>query len=258
MKKTVNVAVSNVYKNATYKSEIVNQALLGEPVEVLKTENDFNFVKQFDGYQGWIKNNQLVTTNIISQSTKQISSHAIQIYSEKNETSSPIRDAVIGCKLNVIDNVDNWYKIRLPDGEKGWIHKKHFCSFPKLSRSNVVKTAKQFLGYPYFWGGRSPRGFDCSGFTQTVFGLLGKEIPRDSYMQKDFLNTISTNINDSQAGDLLFFGDDKVHVDHVGIAIGNNGIIHARGMVKINNLDKSAIDYDAKLDETLIAVSTVI
>jgi len=253
----VHVSVSNVYKNYTYKSEIVNQALLGESIETLKSENDFDYVKQSDGYEGWIKNNQLSRANFKTQSIKFVSINVIQIYSEMDETSNPIRDAVIGCKLNVIDDVGDWYKIHLPDGKKGWVHKKNFGIFPKLSRSNVVKLAKQFLGYPYFWGGRSPRGFDCSGLIQTVFGLLGKQIPRDSYRQKDFSKIISTNINDAQVGDLLFFGDDKVNVDHVGIALGDNKIIHARGMVKINSLDKTAIDYDPKLDETLIAVSTV-
>ena len=257
MLKTVNVSVSNVYKNSTYQSDIVSQAILGETVEVLNTENDFDFVKQPDGYQGWIKNNQLASVNIKADSIRTITSHAIQIYSKMDETSFPVRDAVIGSRLIFLEEVNDWYKIQLPDGNPGWIQKKHFGDFPKLSRINVVKLAKQFLGYPYFWGGLSPRGLDCSGLTQTVFKLLGYQLPRDSYMQRDATKEISKNISDAKEGDLLFFGEDKIKVDHVGIALGKNRIIHARGMVKINSLDNADEDYDPNLDETLIAVTTV-
>ena len=232
MTKTVNVSVSNVYKNSTYQSDIISQAILGETVDVLKTENDFDLVKQPDGYSGWIKNNQLADVYPISKSIKTLTSHALQIYSEMDDSSFPIRDAVIGSKINVVEKVNDWYRIQLPDGLKGWIQKKHFGDFPKLSRENVVKLAKQFLGYPYFWGGLSPRGLDCSGLTQTVFKLLGHQLPRDSYMQRDATKEISKSISDAQEGDLLFFGNDKINVDHVGIALGNDGIIHARGMVK--------------------------
>ena len=257
MTKAVNVSVSNVYKNPTYRSDIVNQALLGESVEVINTENDFDLVKQTDGYEGWIKNNQLAPDYPNLESKKTITSHAVQIFSEKDESSYPVRDAVIGCRLNVIEEVDDWFKIQLPDKKIGWILKKHFGEFPKLSRENVVKLAKQFLGYPYFWGGRSTYGLDCSGLTQTVFGLLGFQLPRDSYMQRDATKEIPKNISDSEEGDLFFFGDDNIKVDHVGIALGDYEIIHARGMVKINSLNKSAENYDEKLNETLIAVTTV-
>jgi len=257
MFKAVNVSVSNVYKNSTYQSDIVSQAILGETVEILNTENDFDMVKQPDGYSGWIKNNQLASASIKPNLIRTITSHAIQIYSKMDESSFPVRDAVIGSKLTFIEEINDWYKIQLPDGKKGWILKKHFGDFPKLSRNNVVKLAKQFIGYPYFWGGVSPRGLDCSGLTQTVFKLLGYQLPRDSYMQRDDTKEISKNISDAEEGDLLFFGADKIKVDHVGIALGKNGIIHSRGLVKINSLDKSAEDYDPKLDETLIAVTTV-
>jgi gamma-D-glutamyl-L-lysine dipeptidyl-peptidase len=257
MIKTVNVSVSNVYKNSTYKSEITSQALLGESVEVINSENDFDFVKQFDGYTGWIKNNQLSAFKNNNFPKKIIISHTARIFENKDENSIPMRGAVIGCKLNIIKENDNWCQVLLPDGLKGWIHKKHFGDFPKLSRSNVVKLAKQFLGYPYFWGARSPRGFDCSGFVQTVFGLLGTQLPRDSFMQKNAIKEISKNINDANEGDILFFGDDKIKVDHVGIALGGNRIIHSRARVRINSLNINDDNYDSKLAETLIAVSTV-
>jgi uncharacterized protein YgiM (DUF1202 family) len=257
MIKTVHVSVSNVYKNSTYKSEITSQALLGESVEVINCENDFDFVKQSDGYTGWIKNNQLSAFKNNNFPKKTIISHTARIFENKDENSTPIRGAVIGCKLSIINESNDWYQVLLPDGLKGWMYKKHFGEFPKLSRSNIVKLAKQFLGYPYFWGARSPRGFDCSGFVQTVFCLLGTQLPRDSFMQRDALKEISKDITDANEGDILFFGDDKIKVDHVGIALGENRIIHSRARVRINSLNKSEDDYDPKLDETLIAVSTV-
>lgn len=257
MIKIVHVEVSNVYRNSTYKSEITNQALLGESVEIIKSENDFDYVKQSDGYKGWIRNNQLSEFKINDYPKMTLISHTVRIFEHNDKNSTPIRGAVIGCKLSIIKDCSDWYQVLLPDGLKGWVKKEHFGNFPKLSRTSVVKFSKQFLGYPYFWGARSPRGYDCSGFVQTVFSLLGKQLPRDSYMQKDAIKEISKNISDADEGDIIFFGEDKIKVDHVGIALGKNKIIHSRGMVKINSLDKSETDYDKQLDETLICVSSI-
>lgn len=257
MNKTVHVSVSNIYKKCSYQSEITSQAILGESVTVIEEENDFYLVRQQDSYEGWIKNNQVSNWSDSAAEVKMITSHIIQIFQEKNEYSDQIRDAVIGCKLNVIDSADEWFQVLLPDGMKGWVKKRHFGTFPILSRQNVINLAKQFIGYPYFWGGRSPRGFDCSGFVQTVFGLLGKMLPRDSFMQQKSAKYISKKIEDAQMGDLYFFGDDGVNVDHVGIALGNNKILHSRGMVRINSLNENDADFDKKLPATLISVSTV-
>lgn len=85
----------------------------------------------------------------------------------------------------------------------------------------IVDYAYQFLGVPYVWGGTTPSGFDCSGFTQYVFrNAVGVSLPRTTY---DQINVgVPVSYNNLQPGDLVF-----PHTGHVGIYIGGGQMIHA-------------------------------
>lgn len=91
--------------------------------------------------------------------------------------------------------------------------------------SKIINTAKKYIGVPYLWGGMTPNGFDCSGFTQYVFKKHGISIPRVSRDQFNFGTKISrANV---QPGDLVFFNTSGSGVSHVGIYIGDGQFIHA-------------------------------
>ena len=100
---------------------------------------------------------------------------------------------------------------------------------------------QSFLGVPYVWGGRSPKGFDCSGLVQFVYGLHGIALPRDSSMQFGTGTPVS---GDPAPGDLLFFADP---VAHVAVQFDAHTFIHARGWVRFNSLDPSHRLHDAAL-----------
>lgn len=98
----------------------------------------------------------------------------------------------------------------------------------------IEEKALSFLGTPYVWGGESPAGFDCSGFTKYVFGLFGISLPRTAAEQA----SIGTPVPESslQPGDLVFF-DTEGGISHVGIYIGNGKFISAAGSdIRISNL----------------------
>ncbi len=91
------------------------------------------------------------------------------------------------------------------------------------SGSAVLNYAYQFLGTPYVWGGSTPSGFDCSGFTSYVYRKFGVNLPRVSRAQA----TVGTKVaySNLQAGDLVFFGSGSI--SHVGIYIGGGNMIHS-------------------------------
>ncbi len=104
-----------------------------------------------------------------------------------------------------------------------------------------MATAKQYLGVPYRYGGASPSGFDCSGFTMYVFGRHGVYLPHMCSGQYAMGTAVSRS--DLRPGDLVFFYD-PAYADpgsvstHVSIYIGNNQVIHcsSNGGVKISTL----------------------
>ncbi|HVJ50037.1 C40 family peptidase [Desulfitobacterium sp.] len=100
------------------------------------------------------------------------------------------------------------------------------ASSSSSSAAAVISTAKRYLGVKYVWGGTSPSGFDCSGFTQYVFAQHGISLPRVSQDQFNQGRTVS--LSNLQPGDLIFFSldQDKV-IDHVGIYTGNGQFINA-------------------------------
>jgi cell wall-associated NlpC family hydrolase len=90
--------------------------------------------------------------------------------------------------------------------------------------SNLTHNALKFLGVPYAFGGTSAYGFDCSGYVQHVFAMMGMHLPRTADAQYDVAHRI---VGAPQAGDLVFFHTYAAGVSHVGIALGNGRFVHA-------------------------------
>lgn len=252
----VYVSVANIYSNPSYQSEVVTQVLLNEKMEVKNSDNHFSLVKLRDGYEGWISNYQWVTDSGQDDNKKKIRSHFVRIYDSPEENRRCLRDATIGTNLRILDTKNNWSQVILPDGVKGWVESSHFRSFPPASREGVIELANEFIGYPYYWGGRSVKGFDCSGLIQTIFALVGIPLPRDAWMQYRDGNEINCEMKDGPAGDLYFFGEQGTKITHVGLAIGNGDLIHARGMVRRNSLIEGRANYSQELVKTFIGIKS--
>ena len=90
------------------------------------------------------------------------------------------------------------------------------------------------------WGGRSPFGLDCSGFTQIIYKMIGIRIPRDASEQVNIGRALSF-VDEALPGDLAFFDDEEGNIVHVGIIWKRNKIIHASGKVRIDNVDQFGI-----------------
>jgi cell wall-associated NlpC family hydrolase len=110
---------------------------------------------------------------------------------------------------------------------------------PGKAPKELVSFAKSYLNVPYVWGGTTPKGFDCSGFTKYVMNEYGIDIRRVSqdqvkdgtYVPKEYLSV----------GDLVFFDTKGNGISHVGIYIGSGDFIHASSGAKkvtISSLDE--------------------
>ena len=106
-----------------------------------------------------------------------------------------------------------------------------------VAPSAVIETALSLRGTPYVWGGATPRGFDCSGFTHYVYALHGVSLPRVAAQQYRTGDIVASR--DLQPGDLVFFSTIAPGPSHVGLALGDGRFIHApseRGAVRVENL----------------------
>jgi cell wall-associated NlpC family hydrolase len=132
-----------------------------------------------------------------------------------------------------------WLQVRLPDGGAGWLQRGDVTFNAKpLSITEVIALSQGFLGLPYFWGGTSTFGFDCSGFTQMLCRRRGIALPRDASVQAKWTGAAPVDRDHLEPGDLLFFGESKI--THTGMYIGDgkfiNATTHERPVVQISDL----------------------
>ena len=89
----------------------------------------------------------------------------------------------------------------------------------------ILTTAKKYIGTRYVFGGTTPKGFDCSGYTQYVFKQQGHQLPRMA--DEQYLSGKAVAYNHLEPGDLVFFSTYAKGASHEGIYLGNNQFIHA-------------------------------
>lgn len=110
----------------------------------------------------------------------------------------------------------------------------------ELNLQNLLETVRFFLNVPYLWGGKNALGMDCSGFTQIVMSLFGKQLLRNASEQATQGKEVA-DLALAKAGDLVFFDHEDHKISHVGIVIDSERVIHCSGRVKVEKLDSNGI-----------------
>ena len=200
--------------------------------------------------------------------TMYVNSQSVNLRQKADKTSQVIKSLTLNTKVTVISSTNGWAYVDV-NGTKGYIAENLLTSTQKetsrsglttreqkttsttestttntasnttasASASSVVSYAKQYLGCKYIYGGTSPSGFDCSGFTQYVYKHFGVNLNRTAAAQYSNGQSV-TNL---QAGDLVMFG--KSGINHVGIYIGGNTFIHAANPSKGVRTDSMSTGY---------------
>ncbi|WP_248723119.1 C40 family peptidase [Seonamhaeicola sp. ML3] len=217
-------------------SELVTQVLYGDHFKVLEQRKNWSKVRlAFDKYEGWIDNKQYQEISqdqykALDKDTPRLSNDLVEFVQNSRGQLHPI---LLGSSLNALSILKHSYDGNIIDG--------------KTDKKNIIKTAFLYLGTPYLWGGKTPFGIDCSGFTQMVYKLNGYKLLRDASQQATQGEALSF-IEESEPGDLAFFDNSEGIITHVGLIMKDNYIIHAHGEVRIDRLDHSGIyNVDKKI-----------
>jgi cell wall-associated NlpC family hydrolase len=224
--------------------KLETQAVLGSEVEVTEVAGDWAHVVVLDqptprderGYPGWMPVGQLVENERFAQQADSL--RWAQVTAEKawltgTPQGRPRQELSFNTRLPVLAQNPHGVRVALPDGSAAWLDRDAVDVYAADDQpvtptgEDLVATAKRFLGLRYLWAGVSAFGFDCSGFTYSVYRAHGVTIPRDAAPQSEFGKDVA--VEDLQPGDLLFFaqpgGVGRVH--HVGMYIGDGKMIHS-------------------------------
>lgn len=211
-----------------------------------------------NGKEGYVSGEYLTgttSTNFAVGTGKIVCDTTVNFRSQPNTSSSVLASLKNGTTVSVTGVSGGWYQITY-GGKTGYVHP-DYLTFTTAStttdsesdadatktntitpsnnvvsytgtsekRAEVLEYAAQFLGIPYVYGGSTPDGFDCSGFTSYVFKNTVGSIPRVAQAQFDA--TTRVTMDELLPGDLVFFGSSVSSISHVGIYVGDGTFIHS-------------------------------
>lgn len=218
------------------QSEMVSQLHFGETFSVLEELDQWLRIQvDYDFYEGWVPRIQIkaLTGDVYEEAIKNNSHFSDEMVTFVTDTKDQLQILSLGASL------PNYQKNSFTIDDLNYRFDGEVIS-GKRQKSDLVRTAYKYLNTPYLWGGRTPFGIDCSGFTQMVYKLNGYQLFRDAHQQASQGEVLSF-IEESEPGDLAFFDNEEGEIIHTGILLANNYIIHCHGKVRIDRIDSSGI-----------------
>ncbi len=232
------ITTAAVRMEPDHKREMVTQLLFGERFEILEqTEKWLHIDILRYHYHGWVARNQVEMTD---QNTARSLERAGELVTGSHLET--VTEAPSGNRF-LLSAGSSYYANR--DGKmsvngKTYHYAGELLKGDNADGNNICRHALAFIHTPYLWGGRSAFGMDCSGLVQLVCKMTGITIPRDALVQANHGESIHL-INESQPGDLVFFGKDEEEITHIGIIAGDGRVVHAHGLVRIDKIDHHGI-----------------
>lgn len=224
-----------VYQNADVGSGWVTQLLYGEVFKIPETRKHWSRIRTpADRCEGWVQNTQIVRLEE-SQYTALTDPEGIRIASELIShicTADGLLVPIpVGASVHTASALSHTHEGVVFETGAG--------------KDSLVDTALLYLNSPELKGGRSPFGIDADGFSQMVYRSIGVMLRRQAAQQASQGSPLSF-IEESEPGDLAFFDGPDGVINHVGLIMGDNYIIHCDGKVRIDRLDHTGI-FNAEL-----------
>jgi len=235
----------------THKSQLVSQLLFGDAYQMEEIVGDWLKIKTLDcGYEGyidkklWNEMHEKDATDYSSLKKYLVTDYLIFIKEFETNITFPVfmGSSFPEPKDNMLILGNSIFVVELPE-------EKISPKFPNLSeqQSALLQFTSGYLQAPYLWGGRTPAGLDCSALVQLAFKSINVPLPRDASQQVDCGTQIDF-ATEWQVGDVAFFDNEEGKIIHTGIIIGKDKILHASGLVRIDNLDTTGI-YNKQLEQ---------
>ena len=203
-------------------------------VAILDDSVDGWYKIAYNGSTGYVSADYLnVDQDNVFTTYGRVNSDGVNVRSDASTDSSVLTTIEEDAIVTVNGLVDGWYDVTCEYGTEGYIRSDYVdLTESSSSNSDIAATAKQYLGTGYVYGGASPRGFDCSGFTMYVYSQHGYSLPHSATSQwQSGLGARVYSISELQPGDLVFFNDPSRNAgkacSHAGIYTGDGQFIHS-------------------------------
>lgn len=220
---------------ASTDSAIVTQLDKSVAVAILGKQEGWYYVS-YDGNNGYLSADYVIEDQDgVFTADGRVNGDGVNVRAEASADAESLATVNTGSAVTVNGFADGWYAVTCQYGTTGYI-RSDFVDLTSASAagstSGVVSVAKQYLGTRYSYGGASPSGFDCSGFTMYCFQQMGVSLPHSATSQwQSGAGQKITSTSGLQSGDLVFFCDPSRSngkaCSHAGIYIGGGQFIHA-------------------------------
>jgi cell wall-associated NlpC family hydrolase len=193
------------------------QALLGEKISVFESHNGWLWCQlRRDSYVGYIRAE--FASDAQSRSTHRVATLSTLLYPAPDLKSQPAVSVPLNAAIEIVEAGEKFS--RLSNGT--YVFSQHVKSIDDYE-PDFVSIAEKFLGVPYYWGGKTHQGLDCSGLLQISLEACGIASLRDSDLQEEQLGQplIASGLSSLRRGDLVFWDG------HVGVMTDDKHLLHA-------------------------------
>ena len=223
---------------ASTSSDIVTTLDKSVAVAILDDTTDGWFKVAYNGKTGYVSADYLrVDQDNVFETYGRVNGDGVNVRADASTDAEILASVDTGTIVTINGLVDGWYDVTCQYGTEGYI-RSDFLDLTKESTtsassgSGIVDTAMQHLGTRYVYGGASPKGFDCSGFTMYVYSQHSYSLPHTATGQwQSGLGSRVYSIGELQPGDLVFFNDPSRNAgkacSHAGIYVGGGQFIHS-------------------------------